>query len=492
MVSRTLAGSLALEGDWNLGEDNWKDGMDENLLKLSALAQAVALDFVSATPGAPDEGDVYLFDSTHPTHPNAIALYDEGVWSYLDPVIGWLVYDTAGETMRMFDGVIWGEFSSGGGGSGGGGGIVVTAPVLVQKGFNRNGGTLSLPVPVTIGNLMVILAAGFSSATAYKPADFQLIGQFQSDANNRVYCWAKRAISGDTGSYTGIAMTDDKQAVIYEFESSDGVLPIAGGAMPTWSGTSFSQTLLPHPLAPKAINLFAMETDTAVPITVTPETGWTLDYATPAATSTNHYAAIGHIGVGFDGILSGTSSSGPTQPVFGFFGVLGASSGSSGGTGAWSVTFRPIDNEAPGSNYATINTRNYRPVLEFDDTTQESAIFSGVIPAGYSGDGLSVTLVVAAKTATSGTIGWDIALERTDASSLDIDTDSFASAVTMTAQSVPATSGQVLYVDVDLASGTEIDDLAAGDLFRIRIRRDVANDTAVGDTQLLAVLIKEQ
>lgn len=167
--------------------------------------------------------------------------------------------------------------------------------------------------------------------------------------------------------------------------------------------------------------------------------------------------------------------------------------GGGGGSGApWFMQFKPYDNEPPASNYATLDLRNNRPTLDFDDTTQEAAVFSGVLPAGYAGGGVTVTVFCSLTSATTGTVGWDVAFERTQASTDDIDSDSFATAKTVTAVTVPGTSGQVLAMSVNLANGAEMDSLAAGELFRLRVRRDVASDNAVGDAELLAVSIKEQ
>lgn len=164
-----------------------------------------------------------------------------------------------------------------------------------------------------------------------------------------------------------------------------------------------------------------------------------------------------------------------------------------GGSGApWFMQFKPYDNEPPASNYATLDLRNNRPTLDFDDTTQEAAVFSGVLPAGYAGAGVTVTVFCSLTSATTGTVGWDVAFERTQASTDDIDSDSFAAAKTVTATTVPGTSGQVLALSVNVANGPEMDSLAAGELFRLRVRRDVTNDTATDDAELLAVSIKEQ
>lgn len=154
------------------------------------------------------------------------------------------------------------------------------------------------------------------------------------------------------------------------------------------------------------------------------------------------------------------------------------------------AVFHPYDNEPPSSNYATLNTRNGHPILEFDDTTPWAAIFTGVLPRNYSGGGITV-YIHASAVATSGTMGWTVEIERMDDSSLDIDADSFASAQTVTAATVPGTSGQTLVLNVAISSGANMDSLAAGEQFRIRIKRDTANDNAAGNTQITMVEIKE-
>lgn len=153
-------------------------------------------------------------------------------------------------------------------------------------------------------------------------------------------------------------------------------------------------------------------------------------------------------------------------------------------------TFGPLQNEPPASNYATLNVRNGHPVLEFDDTTSWAAVFTGILPRSYAGGGLTV-YIHAAAVATTGTMGWLVAIERIDDSSLDIDADSFASDVTVTAATVPGTSGQTLVLNAAFTSGAAMDSLAAGEQFRLKIARDVSNDTAVGNVQIVSVEIKE-
>jgi hypothetical protein len=154
------------------------------------------------------------------------------------------------------------------------------------------------------------------------------------------------------------------------------------------------------------------------------------------------------------------------------------------------LIFTPHHNEPPATNYATLDTRNGHPVLDFDTTTQETAIFTGVMPRNYAGGGITVYVHWAATSATSGTGGWDTAFERIGNGSQDIDSDGFATAKVITAATVPATSGNVSITNV-AHSNAEIDSVAVGETFRLRVRRNVASDTATGDLELVAIELKE-
>lgn len=158
-------------------------------------------------------------------------------------------------------------------------------------------------------------------------------------------------------------------------------------------------------------------------------------------------------------------------------------------SGATLVTWGPGDQEFAGSNFAPYSKRNHHPVLLFDTTTQEIAIFSAILPRNYGGGGITVYVTWAADTATSGTIGWDVAFEADVAQ--DTDADGFATANTITAATVSGTAGIPSTTNVAHTNGGQIDSIAVGELFRVRVRRDVANDTAAGDAHLLSVELKE-
>jgi hypothetical protein len=155
------------------------------------------------------------------------------------------------------------------------------------------------------------------------------------------------------------------------------------------------------------------------------------------------------------------------------------------GTKTYAV-FTVRDNQPPATAFATLDTRNSVAVLDFDATTDESAIFLGIIPEAASlGSGLKIRLAWTATAATSGACVWDASLERM---TTDIDTDSFDTIASVTT-TTNATSGVPNYSEITL---TTIDSVTAGDGFRLKINRDAnnGNDTMTGDAELIAVEVR--
>lgn len=158
------------------------------------------------------------------------------------------------------------------------------------------------------------------------------------------------------------------------------------------------------------------------------------------------------------------------------------------------VVFTAQHNMPPASNPATPDVRNALLVLDFDPTTDEFAIFAGVLPRHYAGGGLTIHLHVMASSATSGASRWEVGIERHQAGTDDSDSDSFA-----TAQSVGITavspSGTEVVGSVAFTSGAQMDSLAAGERFRIQVRRDAngttGTDDMAGDAELVAIEIRE-
>ncbi len=155
------------------------------------------------------------------------------------------------------------------------------------------------------------------------------------------------------------------------------------------------------------------------------------------------------------------------------------------------ILFGPLNNEPPASNYATLDMRNYHPCLDFDATTNESAVFSGVMPRHYAGGGVTVYLHYAMSSAVTDTVDWDVAFERIGDQKQDIDADSFAEVNSVDNTTVPDTSGLVDVVSIAFTNGADMDSVAAGEAFRLKVTRDAASDDAAGDEELIAVEIRE-
>jgi hypothetical protein len=150
------------------------------------------------------------------------------------------------------------------------------------------------------------------------------------------------------------------------------------------------------------------------------------------------------------------------------------------------AVFASTDNQPPATAFATLDTRNSVAVLDFDDTTDESAVFVGVIPEAASlGSGLKIRIVWTATTATSGACVWDASIERMNT---DIDSNSFDTIASVTT-TTSGTSGIPNYSEITL---TTIDSVTAGDGFRLKINRDANNgsDTMTGDAELIAVEVR--
>lgn len=156
--------------------------------------------------------------------------------------------------------------------------------------------------------------------------------------------------------------------------------------------------------------------------------------------------------------------------------------------------FTPYMNEPPSSVPATPDLRNVHPVLDFDGSADEEAVFTSILPRNYAGGGLTVVLHVMFTSATSGNAFWQAGIERIDDGTLDTDADSFA-AFQGAAGNPNATSGVMTAVTITFTAGAQMDSLVAGEEFRLKIRRDAdgsaGTDDVTTDGELVGVEIKE-
>lgn len=157
------------------------------------------------------------------------------------------------------------------------------------------------------------------------------------------------------------------------------------------------------------------------------------------------------------------------------------------------IVWSAYSNEPPSASFATLDTRNQHPVLDFDTSTSETAVFSSVMPRNYAGGGVNINAHVAFSSATAGSGVLNLAFERIGNEVADLDDAAgFATAASM-AVDVPPTSGSVAVTTINMTDGAAIDSVAVGEKFRFSVQRDCNNatDNASGDLELVAVELQE-
>lgn len=154
--------------------------------------------------------------------------------------------------------------------------------------------------------------------------------------------------------------------------------------------------------------------------------------------------------------------------------------------------FFPTDNEPTATIFATYDIRNGHPVLDFDSATDEEAVFSDVLSRSYAGGGITAYFHYSMTSATSGDVVLDVQFERIGDGQQDTDSDGFASVQSATV-TVPGTSGNVDIAAITFTNGAQMDSIAVGEAYRVKIRRDANNgaDTATGDLEFHALELKE-
>lgn len=151
--------------------------------------------------------------------------------------------------------------------------------------------------------------------------------------------------------------------------------------------------------------------------------------------------------------------------------------------------FGPLGSFGPPTNYATLDTRNTRPVLDFDAATDEARYWHFVMPPFYSGGSVAVKIHMRATSATSNDAYFQSAFEKM--TGLDIDSDSFDSA-----QSGHGTANATSGIDTIITithTSSQIDGMVAGDEGRLSINRDAdnASDNMTGDAEITLVELYE-
>lgn len=145
------------------------------------------------------------------------------------------------------------------------------------------------------------------------------------------------------------------------------------------------------------------------------------------------------------------------------------------------AVFKPLMVESLSSGtMANSSTINGRPILNFSGNAPSFAAWSDILPEGsYLSGGVNFNVWWSADV-TIGTVAWEIALERLNEGA-NISSGLFYTTSTISAATVPA-SGEIKKGNVTFTTG-QLGSLAAGEMFRVRLKRDTDNDTANGIAQ---------
>lgn len=188
-------------------------------------------------------------------------------------------------------------------------------------------------------------------------------------------------------------------------------------------------------------------------------------------TVSGNFTAIGNLSA--TGIVYGDGS-----------GLTNISGG--GGSSSYSTKnisfFTPLDNIPPETLFATLDTRNTIPVLNFDQTLNESAVFQGILPTDSNLlSGLRVNLEWVT-IATSGDVVWSVQFEN---HTHDLDSDSYD----ISLSGVSAAQGTSGILSTISLNCTAVDSLSQGDSFRFKVTRSgaAALDTLTDNAQLMYV-----
>lgn len=167
------------------------------------------------------------------------------------------------------------------------------------------------------------------------------------------------------------------------------------------------------------------------------------------------------------------------------------------------VTFSALHGVPPGTVYATQDhivgastPAESVPVLDFDASATEYIDFYGILPNHYGGGGLTLTVVFSMSSdhdEGASQVRWEAAFRRLEDDAEDIDTTAHTYDYNGVSAVVPSAVGEVAYDAITFTDGADMDSLAAGEAFILRVKRthDHADDDATGDAELHAVHVEE-
>lgn len=161
------------------------------------------------------------------------------------------------------------------------------------------------------------------------------------------------------------------------------------------------------------------------------------------------------------------------------------------------VVVRIVRAIPPGANAATPDIRaggstptEQVAVWDFDGTTNEFMDFECEL-IGYGGGGLTFTGKYLMTSATTGVVKWEAALRRFEDDAENLGSSHSYDFNSAAEDTVPNVSGEPGYFSVTFTNGSDMDSVATGEKFILRIRRNntTSGTNATGDAELWGPLV---
>lgn len=152
----------------------------------------------------------------------------------------------------------------------------------------------------------------------------------------------------------------------------------------------------------------------------------------------------------------------------------------------------PASSSAQETTVAGTSTpaENFR-VLAFDQTGPEYWDYKIWLSPKYAGGGLTIILKFGAAVSTNN-VRWGAALRRIeDTDDLDTTAHTYDYNDVAADVAVPGTVGQTKNATITFTNGADMDSVAAGEFFWLRIRRTAATSNAAGDAYLYGISVRE-
>lgn len=168
-------------------------------------------------------------------------------------------------------------------------------------------------------------------------------------------------------------------------------------------------------------------------------------------------------------------------------------------SGATLLMLTPLDNTPPATLGATMDfivgtsaPVESVPVLDFDDTTVEYADFYCLMPRNYGGGGVTLTIYWSAAQATN-VAAFSAAFRRVADDAEDLDTTAQTYDYNETADlTPPSVIGEVAYDTLTFTDGADMDSVAVGEYFILRVSRTAPTGTDItGDCSIHAIEVRE-